>query len=68
MYSTISNNENLNTAQGENITLLVNNNGVYIKDKTDSLAKISTSNTEVLRRVIHVIDKVLVPEELLNVL
>ena len=34
MSSNIINNENLDTAQGENITLLVNNNGIYIKDKT----------------------------------
>ncbi|WP_299433792.1 fasciclin domain-containing protein [uncultured Maribacter sp.] len=68
MSSNIINNENLDTAQGENITLLVNNNGIYIKDKTDSLARISKSNNEVLRGVIHVIDKVLVPEKLIDVL
>ncbi|RKR12875.1 putative surface protein with fasciclin (FAS1) repeats [Maribacter vaceletii] len=68
MSSSIINNESLDTAQGEKITLLVNDNGIYIKDKTDALAKISKSNKEVLRGVIHVIDKVLVPEELIDFL
>ncbi|WP_298485572.1 fasciclin domain-containing protein [uncultured Maribacter sp.] len=68
MSSNINNNETLETAQGEKITLLVTSNGVYVKDKTVSLAKISKANNEILRGVIHVIDKVLVPEELIDVL
>ena len=61
----LENNGILNTQQGEELTFEIDSE-VYILDKTGVPAKIIYEDQEVLKGIIHVVDKVLLPSEILN--
>ncbi|QLG47099.1 fasciclin domain-containing protein [Costertonia aggregata] len=55
----------LPTAQGE--TLQINIDGsVFVQDKTEKMAKVTAPDKNILKGVIHVVDKVLLPQEIRN--
>ena len=54
------NNQVLATNQGEALGVLLDN-GVFILDKTGKSAKVIYGDNEILKGVIHVVDKVLLP-------
>ncbi len=60
MSSDLSNNQTLTTLLGETLTVQLGDN-VMIND-----AKVTTANIEATNGVIHIIDKVLVPQSVLN--
>lgn len=55
------------TLQGEELMISVNG-GVSILDKTGNPANVTSPDAEVLNGVIHIIDKVLLPQEILEAL
>ncbi|MDT0607435.1 fasciclin domain-containing protein [Croceitalea rosinachiae] len=55
------------TFQGESVSVSLSN-GVSIVDKTGHPANVTTADVEVLKGVIHFIDKVLLPQEVLDAL
>ncbi|MGB5170330.1 MAG: fasciclin domain-containing protein [Eudoraea sp.] len=57
----------LKTAQGEEVEVDLNN-GVFIKDATESDARVIIPNVETSNGIVHVIDKVLVPQAILDAL
>lgn len=59
------NNQELTTEQGETLQILINN-GVFILDKTSEPAEVTSPDIELLNGVIHIIEKVLLPQEVLN--
>lgn len=59
------NNQVLATNQGEALGVLLDN-GVFILDKTGKSAKVIYGDNEILKGVIHVVDKVLLPQWVLN--
>lgn len=58
--------EILSTYQGEKIKVQTDVNGVYLLDKTESASKVIIADEEILQGVIHVVDKVLLPQEVLK--
>ncbi|WP_274476425.1 fasciclin domain-containing protein [Mangrovimonas aestuarii] len=65
--SDLSDGQNLTTVQGENISIVLDN-GVYIDDATDMFAKVTEANIEATNGVIHIVDKVLLPQSVLDAL
>ncbi len=65
LSSSLFNDKELKTVQGETLKVKVGN-GVFILDKTDIPAKITSPDIEVLNGVIHTIDKVLPPGRVLH--
>jgi len=63
----LSNNQEIGTVLGENITVRLNN-GVFIQDATDDEAEVVIADVEASNGVVHVINKVLIPQEILDVL
>ena len=63
----LSNNQEIGTVLGENITVRLNN-GVFIQDATDDDAEVVIADVEASNGVVHVINKVLIPQEVLDVL
>jgi len=63
----LSDGQSVATLQGEELTVKIDG-GVYILDKTGSPANVTSSDVEVLDGVIHIIDKVLLPQEILEAL
>jgi len=61
------NDQVLATAQGESLELTIGQN-IYIADKTATQAKVTASDKEILKGVIHLIDKVLLPQEIIDAL
>ncbi len=61
----LASNMTLNTQQGEELTVEIESE-IYILDKTGVPAKIIYKDQEVLNGIIHVVDKVLLPSEILN--
>lgn len=55
------------TLQGEDLVIGANG-GVTIMDKTDTLANVTSADAKVLNGVVHIIDKVLLPQEVLDAL
>ncbi|MCK0189535.1 fasciclin domain-containing protein [Arenibacter sp. F20364] len=67
-YSTdLSNGQMIETAQGESVTVNLTG-GVFIQDKTDVDAAVAPADIAASNGVVHVIDKVLLPQEALDVL
>lgn len=62
-----TNNQILNTFQGEELGVLLDS-GIYILDKTTATSKVIDIDLEVLSGVIHIVDKVLLPQEVLDAL
>ncbi len=57
--------QELLTLQGETLNINIDNN-VYILDKTEVPSKVTSPDTEILNGVVHIIDKVLLPQEVLE--
>tara|TARA_R100001369_G_scaffold28595_7_gene51418 strand:- start:1022 stop:3031 length:2010 start_codon:yes stop_codon:yes gene_type:complete len=67
-YSTdLSDGQMIETAQGESVTVSLTG-GVFIQDKTDVDAAVAPADIAASNGVVHVIDKVLLPQEALDVL
>jgi uncharacterized surface protein with fasciclin (FAS1) repeats len=67
-YSTdLSDGQMIETAQGESVAVSLVD-GVFIQDKTDVGAKVSPADIMASNGVVHVIDKVLLPQEALDAL
>ncbi|MEG3657381.1 fasciclin domain-containing protein [Arenibacter palladensis] len=67
-YSTdLSNGQMIETAQGESVTVNLTG-GVFIQDKTDVDAAVAPADIAASNGVVHVIDKVLLPQEALDAL
>ncbi|WP_299534329.1 fasciclin domain-containing protein [Ulvibacterium sp.] len=63
----LSDGQSAATLQGEEVMVKIDG-GVYILDKSGSPAKVTSPDAEVLNGVIHIIDKVLLPQEILTAL
>ena len=63
--SDLFNNQHLTTIQGETLGVSTSD-GVFILDKTEVPAEVTTPDIEILNGVIHIIDKVLLPQEALD--
>ena len=56
------------TFQGENVGINIKDGTVHIEDATDSNATVAIPDVEASNGVVHVIDKVLLPQEVLDLL
>jgi uncharacterized surface protein with fasciclin (FAS1) repeats len=63
----LSNGQMVETAQGESVTVNLTG-GVFIQDKTDVDAAVAPADIAADNGVVHVIDKVLLPQEVLDAL
>jgi len=63
----LSDHQIIHTAQGESIVAFVGNN-IKIKDKTFTKAKVIGADNFASNGVVHVIDKVMLPKEVLDIL
>ncbi|MEL7271786.1 MAG: fasciclin domain-containing protein, partial [Bacteroidota bacterium] len=63
--SDLFNHQEIPTVQGETLKVLIDD-GVSILDKTTEPAEVTSPDLEVLEGVIHIIDKVLLPQEALD--
>ncbi|MDT0622539.1 fasciclin domain-containing protein [Croceitalea vernalis] len=63
----LSDGQTIQTVQGENITINLNG-GVFVKDATDSDALVIIPDVAASNGVVHVINKVLLPQEVLDIL
>ena len=59
--------QELPTLQGEILTVSLND-GVFIQDKTETAAEVTTPNVENSNGIVHIINKVLLPQEILDAL
>ncbi|MDW5287496.1 fasciclin domain-containing protein [Formosa sp. PL04] len=67
MSNQLSDNQEISTVQGENLMVDLTN-GVYIEDATDTSAMVTTANVEASNGVVHIINKVLLPQEIIDML
>jgi len=65
--SDLSNEQVLNTIQGEELIVNINTS-IFIQDKTNDVSKIVSADNEASNGVVHLIDKILLPETVLNIL
>ena len=65
--SSLSNGQEFTTLQGEKITIRIDGD-VYVQDPTDTDAKVGPADVMASNGIVHVIDKVLVPQEVLDAL
>ena len=65
--SSLTNGQEFTTLQGEKITVRIDGD-VYIQDPTDTDAKVGPADVMASNGIVHVIDKVLVPQEVLDAL
>ncbi|MEQ8421637.1 MAG: fasciclin domain-containing protein, partial [Arenibacter algicola] len=65
--SSLSNGQEFTTLQGEKITVRIDGD-VYIQDPTETDAKVGPADVMASNGIIHVIDKVLIPQEVLDAL
>ena len=63
----LSNGMMITTVQGEDVTVNLNG-GVFIGDATETDAEVVTADVSTTNGVVHVIDKVLLPQEVLDAL
>ncbi|WP_422861094.1 fasciclin domain-containing protein [Flagellimonas sp. W118] len=61
------NHQELHTVQGESLFAIINH-GVFIRDKTHVDAKVDGPDNEASNGIVHIIDKVLLPQEVLDAL
>ncbi|MDF4222438.1 fasciclin domain-containing protein [Maribacter sp. M208] len=68
-YSTdLSNGQVIETVQGETISIALTDNGVEIMDATETNANVALADVAATNGVVHVIDKVILPQEVLDML
>ncbi|MDC6363909.1 MULTISPECIES: fasciclin domain-containing protein [Flavobacteriaceae] len=65
--SDLSNGQTLTTLQGATLTVSTEG-GVFIGDATDTPAQVTTANVTTSNGVVHIIDKVLLPQTILDAL
>ncbi|SHG01902.1 Uncaracterized surface protein containing fasciclin (FAS1) repeats [Arenibacter palladensis] len=65
--SSLTNGQEFTTLQGEKITVRIDGD-VYIQDPTDTDAKVGPADITASNGIVHVIDKVLIPQEVLDAL
>jgi len=64
----LSNGQMIATVQGESVGINIKNGTVHVEDATDSNASVVIPDVEASNGVVHVIDKVLLPQEVLDIL
>ncbi|SNR77251.1 Uncaracterized surface protein containing fasciclin (FAS1) repeats [Maribacter sedimenticola] len=64
----LSNGQSIETVQGENVTISLMEGAVQIMDATETNATVALADVEASNGVVHVIDKVLLPQEVLDML
>ena len=68
VFSTdLSDHQELHTVQGESLFAILSH-GVAIRDKTDVDANVTAPDNEASNGVVHIVDKVLLPQEVLDAL
>ncbi|MGB3150404.1 MAG: fasciclin domain-containing protein [Maribacter sp.] len=63
----LHNHQELVTVQGESLFAILNH-GVFLKDKTNTLAKVVGADNVTSNGIVHTIDKVVIPQEVLDLL
>jgi uncharacterized surface protein with fasciclin (FAS1) repeats len=66
--STLTNHQEIVTFQGESLFAIVHGHDIDIRDKTDTDANVVTPDVMTSNGIVHVIDKVLLPQEVLDAL
>ena len=64
----LSNGQSIETFQGENVGINIKNGTVHIEDATEDNATVVLADVEASNGVVHVINKVLLPQEVLDIL
>ncbi|MCE2612595.1 fasciclin domain-containing protein [Flavobacteriaceae bacterium D16] len=64
----LSDGQSIPTLQGENVGINLKNGTVHIEDATDTNATVVIPDVEASNGVVHVINKVLLPQEVLDIL
>lgn len=64
----LSNGQNIETFQGENVEINIKDGTVHIVDATETNAAVTTADVKATNGVVHIIDKVLLPQEVLDLL
>ena len=64
----LSDGQTIETFQKENVGISISDSGVEIIDATGTNAKVITANVKASNGVVHIIDKVLLPQEVLDIL
>jgi len=65
--SDLSDGQSLPTVQSENLIVTIDG-AVFINDKTDESAEVVGADNEASNGIVHIIDKVLLPQEVLDIL
>ncbi|MBQ4914471.1 fasciclin domain-containing protein [Maribacter sp. MMG018] len=66
--TSLSNGQSIETFQGENIGIKIQDGTVHVEDATDMNASVVLADVEASNGVVHVINKVLLPQETLDAL
>ncbi len=66
--TSLSDGQEIETFQGENVTVIIKDGTVHIGDATDENATVAMPDVEASNGVVHVIDKVLLPQAALDAL
>ena len=64
----LSNGQTIETFQGENVGINIKDGTVHIVDATETNAAVTTADVKATNGVVHVINKVLLPQEVLDLL
>ncbi len=64
----LSNGQMIQTVQGENVGINIKDGTVHVEDATNENASVVLPNVEASNGVVHVINKVLLPQEVLDIL
>ncbi|GAA5221594.1 hypothetical protein GCM10025777_22240 [Membranihabitans marinus] len=64
--SDLSNGQEISTVLGEKVIIKINGNTVSLDDDTDADAQVTTANIEASNGIVHIINKVLVPQSVLD--
>ena len=64
----LSNGQHIETVQGENVGINIKNGTVHIEDATEDNATVVSADVEASNGVVHIINKVLLPQEVLDIL
>jgi transforming growth factor-beta-induced protein len=64
----LSDGQNIETFQGENVGINIKDGTVHIVDATETNAAVTTADVKASNGVVHIIDKVLLPQEVLDLL
>ncbi|QLG47293.1 fasciclin domain-containing protein [Costertonia aggregata] len=64
----LSNGQQIPTVQGESVGINIKNGTVHIEDATDTNATVTGADNEASNGVVHIVNKVLLPQEVLDIL